>query len=432
MTDRIYTRRDLLFGAGAATLAGLTACDRTGSSFLAGTPTSLGSGTSPFSRLVAPNISVSNPTGHAIQKAIDSLAGTGGTVYLTAKSPYIVDKPIRIPYNNIKIIGMGASASALVAKPGAVLTFDGRSDEYVLVVHGATGVTLVGLLINTSNENNSNGARIGIGVLGATSVALNKVGFIKNLGPYGYNQGLGVYNSSHVNVLKCQVRQSRSGMYFQKTTNFSVRQCLIRNCANNSSDDGPNAAISLDRSSAGSIKTSFFRANENGGIVTSATSDVLVDSCKFQANLVGVAVNTGSNFTVQNSQFAGNRGVAIDMQGATGMTIAQNVINDNADVQGYGAIDIGGHSPSSGVQIVSNTIVRTTSNSSPGIAIGIIGPGGKNENGSILSNSVHGFGVGVDLGPRSDNFTVSDNDLRSNTTCYTNSGSGNTITNNLC
>jgi hypothetical protein len=116
MSNRSFSRRDVLIGAGAATLAGLTGCDSTASSFLSGSANSA-AGVSALSRML-PNVVVSQPTGAAIQSAINSIGPGGGTINLTAKTPYIIEDALVIGKNNIKLIGQGPGSTILRAKEG--------------------------------------------------------------------------------------------------------------------------------------------------------------------------------------------------------------------------------------------------------------------------------------------------------------------------
>ena len=82
-------------------------------------------------------VHVSQPTGAAIQAAINAMGPSGGSIYLTATQPYI-SQTIVINKNNIKLIGRGPRATKLVAKSGAVLTAPGHN-----TVHGfGAGVAL--------------------------------------------------------------------------------------------------------------------------------------------------------------------------------------------------------------------------------------------------------------------------------------------------
>lgn len=110
-------------------------------------------------------------------------------MYLTATQPYIISQTIVINKNNIKLIGRGPRAAKLVAKSGAVLTAPGHTEECLLLVQGATNVSIVELLINTINQANSSGnPRLGIGAWSSNSVTVNGVTCIENLGPNGFNQ----------------------------------------------------------------------------------------------------------------------------------------------------------------------------------------------------------------------------------------------------
>ena len=436
MTDRPFSRRVLLIGA-ALTIAGLAGCARDASSFLTGTPSSLAGG-SPLLR-VTPQVSVSKPTGEAIQKAINSLGSTGGTVYLTAKLPYVVDRPIQIPYNNIKLIGKGAGATQLVAKPGAVLTLPGYNEEYLLVVLGASGVTIEGLLLDAINQANSSGnPRVGVGVWNSSVVHLFHVAVQNNLGPNAVNKAVAVYKSTSFVFGGGQVFKSRTGIYLSQTSKFAINQTSITGCSSQPPIySGPNAGIFVDVSSTGTLRSNLIQRNKiDAAVMIKDSHQIVVESNKIQKTFAfptgsgnnGVAITGGGSLRVDSNQFLGNSGAAVAVSGASKVSVDQNQIRDNGNVGQVASIQIAGDTDT--VVVASNSISRIKRGTYPGIDAG--SATGLDVNGQILNNQVHGFGVGVALGTKSKSYLVENNDLRLNATCVTNNGTGNTINGNLC
>ena len=142
----------------------------------------------------------------------------------------------------------------------------------------------------------------------------------------------------------------------------------------------------------------------------------------------GVKIMGGNSLRVITSQLIGNSGAAVAVSDATNVAIAQNTIFDDGNAGQVASVTINGHTDK--IHVGANHISRGKRGSYPGIAAGDsarIDTGGQ-----ILDNTVHGFGTGVVLGSNSESFVVQNNDLRLNTTCYTNKGQHNTINGNLC
>ena len=199
MTHRRFSRGEIIAGAGAVTIAGLTACDHSASSLLPGSGNSQAFG-SQYHEIGTPAVKVKQPTGAAIQKAIDGLPSSGGTVELTADVPYVIDKALVInKRQNITLIGRGPIVTRLQAKSGAQLKAPGQNAECILAIDSSTGITIQALECDTNNENNSSGLpRYGIGAWSAKSLTISAVTFINGQGSDASNEGLSVNDSSKV------------------------------------------------------------------------------------------------------------------------------------------------------------------------------------------------------------------------------------------
>lgn len=439
MSNRSFSRRDVLIGAGAATLAGLTGCDSAASSFLSGS-TNSAAGVSPFSRML-PNVVVSQPTGAAIQSAINSIGPGGGTINLTAKTPYIIEDALVIAKNNIKLVGRGPGSTILRAKKGAVLSVPGHPEEYLLLIQSSSGISILDLEIDTVNEANISGnQRRGIGAWNSSTVKIRSVGFVDNLGPNAFNQSLSFNQCSSFEIDQCEISRSRTGISVFKSTSFRILGCKIQQCEIEApSFSGPVAAMLIASSSSGSITSSFVNKNQvSGSMIVKSSSDLAIGSCRISKTLAfsgrpenpGIAIEDCNlhRVTVDRCSIQQNTGPGIAVNSSTGVTIKENTLAQNG-TPGNGGPAI----RMSGTQNVLVTLNHVSDNRGPdypGIAAGLSSV--TDSGGMITGNAVRGFGSGVTLGSNSQSFTVEDNDLRSNTQCVVNDGSGNTVENNQC
>jgi hypothetical protein len=437
MTNRRFSRSEILVGAGAATIAGLTGCEHSASSLL---PNS-GAGAAPFGKVGLPAVTVAGATGAAIQHAIDSLPSGGGTINLTSKDPYVIDKALVIKgKSNVTLMGRGPLATSLVAASGAVLTPPGYSEEYLLLVDSSSNVTVEALTIDTINEANSSGnPRIGIGAVSTNTLNVSTVTFVNNLGPNGFNQGLSINDTSKVTVYRCKVSQQRTGISFYKASGFTVTSCLVELCASQApSYPGPNAAISIVSSSGGLVTLSQISANKvNAGIYVKDGAGIRVTSNKISQTMGfaghgndGVFITDSYGTTkfdrvhVQRCEILHNSGAGIGVMCSSKVNLGECSLVNN------GAAGINLNGGTSDTQMHSNHVSHRAGSTVPGIKAGHSSDA---DNGAFIHDSVvHGFGVGVDLGAHTTDFTVENNDLRFNKKCVSNSGSGNVISENLC
>ena len=439
MTTSRFSRRDMLVGAGAATLVGLTACDHAGSSMVSG-PSGFLAGVSP-SRVGHPNVIVSTPTGAAIQAAIDGLGPSGGTVYLNASAPYVISQTLVISTNHVTLVGKGSGATSLLAQKGAVLTTGSSSVEYLLLVQGATNTSILDLEINTANQANSSGnPRIGIGVWNSDTVKVNRVKFVKNLGPNGYNQSLSFNATSHITVDQCTVNETRTGIALSQSSNFTINSCTISGCeAETSVYTGTIAGIAVLSSTTGVVKSCDLLKNAVlGSVFISDGAGVLINSCKISETMPfptqgnnGVLIenSTRGPVVVKRCSIVRNSAAGMSVSGSSGVTVKQcTLVNNGSPSKGGGGVELNGGTAN--VMLTGNQISDNRHPSYAGIAAG--NSATADTGAQITSNSVHGFGTGVVLGSNSQSCLVEYNNLTLNTACVTNNGTGNTVVNNQC
>ena len=165
-------------------------------------------------------------TGAAIQAAINSLS-SGGTIYLTATKPYVINETLVIATNGINIVGLGRKLTTLLAEHEAVLTVSYHAEEQLLLVQDASNISISGLKVDTCNEANGSGLRQGISVWNSSAVRIGDVSFVRNLGPNAYNRALAFNQSSNVTANNCVVSQSRDGILVWECTGFSLTKCNV-------------------------------------------------------------------------------------------------------------------------------------------------------------------------------------------------------------
>jgi hypothetical protein len=438
MTSGRFTRREMLLGASAATLVGLTGCESSTSSFLSGAAGSPMTRFSPFSQR---HMSVSEPTGTAIQAAIDELGSKGGSIYLTAHTPYVIKKTLLIPYNNINLIGRGWGGTQLVAQRGAVLTTPGYTGEYLLLITSANDISVTGMGVDLVDEDNSSGnPRCGIGAWGSTSIKVMGLKLAHNLGPNGFNQSLSFNQCTDIHLERVTIDQSRTGISFSKCSDFVVSQCQIRHCeAEAPSYGGPLGAVSIVSSTDGIVKSSFIKDNSvNGAIYINDGASLRIDSVEILYTQpsgsrgndgVLIEASSGRMIIVDRTTIAQSSGSGVAVNGSSNVMIRECTIVNSGQL-GYPGSGINLDGGTDHVQILGNHISNSRFVNHPGVVAGNTSK--TDTDGHVVNNLVHGFGTGVELGTQSQGFVVEDNDLSKNKACYTNNGSGNKIENNLC
>jgi hypothetical protein len=439
MVNRALSRRELLIGAGAASIAGLAAGCSSGTPTLLPGNAGAASRISPF-RIASQTVDVSTPTGEAIQNAIDSLASTGGEVLLTASQPYIVDKTITIPYNNINLVGRGLVATVLKAKPGAVLTGGSLPDEYLLLIEGATAIGVERLAVDLIDQANSSGhSRNGIGVFGADGVSITGVSVIKNLGPSAKNTGILFDRSANVKATNCSVSASRTGLSVQSCKSFQITNLLVQKCSALAPHyTGPTSGLAILSSTGGKVMQVQTQENKvSAGILVRNSAGLQVEHCEVDTTLAfpthandGIVLeqSSGAAIVLSRCSVLRNSGNGITVRNISNLSISQCSVAQN-NAAGHGGAGINLKGGTSNVKILNNSVTRGHRNAA-GITAG--NAAAADVNGKIENNTVHGFGVGVALGDDSSHFVVEDNDLSKNATCYTNAGSGNAISGNQC
>jgi parallel beta-helix repeat protein len=452
---RDFSRRELLFGAGAAAVAGLVACDR--ASFVSLPAAGSGFAMPGFNK--SRTIVVSQPTGAAIQAAIDELAARGGgTVKLTATVPYVVKKTIFIgnprgsspAVSNITLQGKGPDVTSLVAADGAHF-YSSDYGEYLLFVDYASNVSIEGIEIDTINKGVRKLPRIALCVLNSKHILVGDASFVNNQGPNGYNQGLAFLQSTYVTAENCVVDRGRVGISIWQCSKFTLNRCTVTNGAfvKGTKITGPYfpgsmVALGTQYSSSGTITRCELDNNAAyGGIEVENGQDVRVTFCKVRRTLEipdalgndGISVNYCSkdaNVTVENCEALDNSGSGISTYDSTNVTIKDcKVVSGIWPHVGAG---IGFNGATKNVRAIGNRVYGSESpRNGSGIQAGTAVSGKPDINGSILNNHIQNYNNGIFLGPLSSGLVVEHNVLSSDTTCISQQPGGhNTVKNNSC
>ena len=393
-----------------------------------------------FRKLAQPAVVVSDPTGAAIQAAIDSLPA-GGTIYLTATTPYIVNATLVIGTNGIQLIGLGPKRTTLLAQHGAVLTVSYHTEEQLLLVQDASSVSISGLTVDTQNEVNGSGLREGISVWNSSAVQISNLACVKNLGPNAYNRALAFQQSSNVTASKCFITQSRDGILVWECVTFRLAECNIHDCEVLGSDfAGVVSGIDLINSSSGNVSScSVFRNAVSGGMFVTNCENLIITQCTVAETMPfpgqpgndGVFIQSSpiGPITVQNCKMIKNSGAGVSAQGSSNVTIQMcEALNSGTLGAGGSGISINGGTQN--VIVTKNTVLDSRNPSYGGVVAGYSSC--SDINSTISHNVVHGLAQGVALGPNTSNFNVESNDLRQNGTCVLNQGTNNTIVDNSC
>jgi len=440
MTNCRFSRGEILAGAGAVTIAGLTACDHSASSLLPGSGNSQAFGSQ--YHVKTPDVEVKKPTGAAIQKAIDGLPSSGGTVQLTADVPYVIDKALVInKRQNITLIGRGPIVTRLQAKSGAQLKAPGQNAECILAIDSSTGITIQALECDTNNENNSSGLpRYGIGAWSAKSLTISAVTFINGQGSDASNEGLSVNDSSKVQIENCKVLDSRTGFALTNVTNFTVTSCLVQDCQGVDAST-TSAGIAIVSSTSGRVSGCYLTQNQlSASIYLQRTSSVLVGSSRVSytqpfgsTGNPGILIDGGNDrINVRRTLLAHNSGSGVVLTNSTIVTVKACTIFENGKfATGGNGINLAGGN--SKVELYGNRVLnshRPAPDGSSGIAAGF--GDSMDSDTRVHDVTVHGWDAGVSLGQNSKSIDVSYNDLRFNKKCVNNGGSGNQVGDNRC
>jgi parallel beta-helix repeat protein len=285
-----------------------------------------------LSKIAQPTVVVSDPTGAAIQAAIDSLP-SGGTIYLTATRPYLIEATLVISTNGINLVGRGPMSTTLLAEHGAVLTVSYHAEEQLLLVQGASNVSIFGMTVDTQNEDNTSALRQGISVWNSNLVQINQVSFVKNLGPNAYNRGLAFQQSSNVTASGCVVSQSRDGIFVWECTTFNLTECDVHDCEVFGSDfTGAVSGIDLINNVRGNV--SFCSVSNNavsGGMFVTNCEDLIITRCTVSNTMpypgqpgndgIFIQLSPTGPIVVQNCKLIRNSGAGVSAQGSSNVTI---------------------------------------------------------------------------------------------------------------
>lgn len=390
--------------------------------------------------LAHPVVVVSSPTGAAIQAAINGLP-SGGTIYLNATTPYVIDAPLVIGTDGIHLIGLGPELTTLVAEHGANLTVSYHAEEQLILVQGASNVSISGLKVDAQNEGNSSGLRQGISVWNSSAVQVRDVSFVRNLGPNAYNRALAFQQSSNVTANKCVVSQSRDGMFVWECISFHLTACSVHDCeVLGSNFTGVVSGINLINSASGNVSScSIFRNAVPGGMFVTNCENLLIKRCTVSETLpypgqpgndgIFIQLSPTGPITVQNCRLIKNSGAGVSAQGSSNVTI-QMCEAWNSGTLGEGGSGISINGGTQNVKVVGNTVSDTRNPSYGGIVGGY--SSALDIDSTISHNVVHGLAQGVALGPNSSNFAVQYNDLSLNGICVLDQGTDNTVLDNTC
>jgi Right handed beta helix region len=385
---------------------------------------------------------VSEPTGDAIQAAINSLT-SGGTVMLVSRKPYLLSQPLIIQTDNIELVGQGTKHTRLRAKPGAVFTNSFHSEEYLVLIQSVSGGSIQGLTVDAANEDNGGGVlRVGIGVWDSSSVQISSVNFVRNLGPNGFNRALNFNQSSNVTAQGCNITQSRDGVLVYQCDGFQLDNCSVSHCQVFMAKSFTSVISGLDliSSSNGSITSCYVHNNTvPGGVFVTDCTGILIDSSRVEHTLPysGQPGNDGifiqlcpdGPVTVQNCSLEKNSGAGVSAQGSSNVVIQGCTIkNSGTPAAGGSGVSINGGT--SNVQVTGNTVTDSRHPPYGGIIAGF--SDSSDSNGTIQQNVVHGFAQGVALGSNSISYDVTNNDLRGNKECVLDQGTSNTVSGNTC
>ncbi len=451
---RGFSRRELIRGATSAVIVGLAACDR---STLLSSPADPQFALRGFNR--PRKIAVSEPTGAAIQAAIDELAtGGGGKVVLTATKPYVLKKTIFVGnpsgtapvVSNITLQGRGSDLTSLVAADGAHL-YSSDYGEYLLLVDFASNISVQDITLDTINQGVRKLPRIALCVLNSNTVVVADAGFINNQGPNGYNQGLAFLQSTDVTAENCEFDKGRVGISIWQCSKFTLHRCTVTNGAfvKGTPITGPYfpgsmVALGTQYSSSGAI--SYCKLDNNaayGGIEVENGQDIKVAFCTVRRTLEipgqlgndGISVNfcpKNANVTVENCESLDNSGAGISTYDSVNVTIKNcKVVSGIWPHVGAG---IGFNGATKDVHAIDNHVLGSESpRNGSGIQAGTAASGKVDINGSILRNHIQNYNNGIFLGSLSSGLVVEHNMLASNTTCINQQpGSHNTVKHNSC
>jgi parallel beta-helix repeat protein len=139
--------------------------------------------------------------------------------------------------------------------------------------------------------------------------------------------------------------------------------------------------------------------------------------------------SSGPRITVDRCDIQQNSGSGISASGSSNVTITEcTIMNNGTSPRGGSGVSVNGGTKD--IHVTGNHISDRRGVSNPGIKAG--DASSLDSGGQVTNNTVLGFGAGVALGANSTEFVVEKNDLRKNTTCVTNDGTGNRVTDNLC
>ncbi|MEN6460943.1 MAG: YCF48-related protein [Syntrophomonas sp.] len=375
-----------------------------------------------------PTVLVSEPTGEAIQGAIDGLS-SGGTVYLTADEPYILVHPIVIRSNNISLVGRGPRLTRLFAGSGAALLVP-NFGEYMVLVEGATNVSIQDLTVDGANEANIAGQqRNQIGAWNSNLVLVRRVACVNNLGPHAYNRAISISRCTSITIENCEVSRSRDGVFIWQSSDFRINRCRMQDLHVLLPFTGVVGAIDLIESTTGTVSYCTWNRNTTpaGGFLNNCTG-VVIEHCVFRRTLpfnegndgIWIGPNPGGGVTVQNCYSISNSGCAAGVVHASNVTIQDCVM--------FNCWGLGLAGDTQCVRILGNWIADNRHPWYSGICVG---PWPElDSDGEISRNIVHGYAYGITLAEQSRNFRVFGNELSRNEVALNDKGVDNLLSNN--
>ena len=270
----------------------------------------------------------------ALQKAVDAVAGTDGTLLIPA-GVYMIDSRQGLRLKSRMTLKLG-NETTLQAIPTVL-------DHYQIIsISGIESVHIVGGVIEGDRENHLGQTGEwgnGIEIRNSKKIVIEHV-TVKNCWGDGFYISDSSENLTLTNVIADGNR--RQGLSITSATGVVVRESIFRNTSGTS----PACGVDLEPNKGQSVAQCQilkcqFHSNAGGGLqVGPSTADIgqafvtdfVADGNTFQKN----GINEPPNFTVQisncaravvrNNQLVGNRGIGIGIVNSTDTSVTGNTV----------------------------------------------------------------------------------------------------------
>lgn len=305
----------------------------------------------------------------ALQKAVDAVAGTGGTLRIPSGT-YLVNARLSIVVKGAMTLAMDAGA-VLKAIPTSAGNYK------ILAVQNASNViikggTLQGDFGTPSTHQGTDGEwGLGLAISGSRQVTVTGV-TARDCWGDGFNLGDG---STNVLICGCTADHNRrSGLTLTDASAVTIQDSAFMNTGGTLPELGLNLEPNPGESVSSVLVTACtFTGNAGGGIGSGValvnTGQASVTSVRFDANLLsgngfhainpnprsGLEISNCSAHTVTSNTIKDNHGNGLLMRDeATGMTVTGNVITGNS---GHGLWDLGNRNTVSGNAVSGNGLI---------------------------------------------------------------------------